>query len=79
MIGLIESTPWLRWLLPQINKDISNYVNVAFKQIGEQRDQAIGAANYARKIQGTIRKWILMYRQMVIDTQKEEERNAGRI
>lgn len=77
MIELIKMPAWNRWLKPQIQKDMVDFVMKATMTSGEVRDEAMGGYKYAKKILNTIDKRIADYTYVI--KEEEKKQNASRI
>ena len=75
IVELISKPAWNRWLKPQIQKDMVDFVMKATMTSGETRDEAMGGYKYSKKLLKTIDKWIQDY--VFIVKREEAKQNKG--
>lgn len=75
IVELISKPAWNRWLKPQIQKDMVDFVMKATMTSGETRDEAMGGYKYSKKLLKTIDKWIQDY--VFIVKREEKKQNAS--
>jgi len=76
IVELISKPVWQRWIKPQIQKDMVDFVMKATMTSGEVRDESMGGYKYSKKILKTIDKWIQDYTFIV--KREEAKQNKGK-